>query len=79
MRLTIKVIPNAKQDKIIGEELDSLGNKLLKIKTCKQPEKNAANRAVIALLAEHFKIPKSNISIISGTTSRKKIVELNGL
>ena len=36
----------------------------------------AANVAVIKMLAEHFGVPKSQITIIRGETSRDKIVEI---
>ena len=35
-----------------------------------------ANKALIALLAKEFKVPKSKIRILQGETSRDKLVEL---
>lgn len=35
-----------------------------------------ANAALVELLARHFRIPKSAITIVRGHASRKKIVEL---
>lgn len=40
------------------------------------PVENKANKAVIELLAEHFKIPKSKIEIVHGHKSRKKLVAI---
>ena len=40
------------------------------------PEKGKANKEIIDLLSQHFKIPKANISIISGARSRFKKVLL---
>ena len=40
------------------------------------PVDGAANVAVIKMLAEHFGVPKSQITIIRGETSRDKIVEI---
>ena len=36
------------------------------------PEDGKANRAVIALLAEHCAVPPSSISLVRGATSRDK-------
>ena len=35
-----------------------------------------ANKKLIEVLAEHFKIKKYNIEIIAGEKSRKKIIEI---
>lgn len=40
------------------------------------PIEGRANRALLALLADHFSIPHSNISLLSGKTSRNKIIEI---
>ena len=35
-----------------------------------------ANKAVIKLLAEYFKVPKSQVKIVRGYTIRQKIVRI---
>lgn len=40
------------------------------------PVDGKANEAVVRVLAEHFKVPKSRVRIIAGHTSREKIVEI---
>ncbi|HUF41336.1 MAG TPA: DUF167 domain-containing protein [Verrucomicrobiae bacterium] len=37
-----------------------------------------ANLALIELLAEYFKLPKSSIRILRGRSSRRKLVEVDG-
>jgi len=39
-------------------------------------EHGEANRDVVKLLAEHFKVPKDNVRIIAGETSSKKMIEI---
>jgi uncharacterized protein len=39
-------------------------------------ERGKANQAVIALLAGHFRVPKSAIEIIRGHSSRKKLISI---
>ncbi|MGA2369005.1 MAG: DUF167 domain-containing protein [Dehalococcoidia bacterium] len=40
------------------------------------PQDNKANEAVINLLAKHFKVAKTSVRIVSGLTSRHKIIEI---
>jgi uncharacterized protein YggU (UPF0235/DUF167 family) len=40
------------------------------------PENNKANAEVIALLAKHYKVPKSTIMLIRGAKSKTKTFEL---
>ena len=40
------------------------------------PQDGKANEAVIELLAKHFKVAKSNVKIVTGLTSRNKIVDV---
>lgn len=77
MKLTIKVIPNAKQNKITEDVVDLLGARNLRIRINQPPEDGKANKAVIDLLAKYLKIRKNAISIISGLTSRIKIIEVD--
>ncbi|MHA1558941.1 MAG: DUF167 domain-containing protein [Alphaproteobacteria bacterium] len=76
IKLTIKVTPNSNKDEVIGEEKDLFGNKILKIKTTKIPKNGKANKAVIEILADYFKVPKNRVDIISGLSSRTKIVKI---
>jgi uncharacterized protein (TIGR00251 family) len=40
------------------------------------PIENKANQAVIKLLAKHFGVPQSKISIVAGGHSKHKVVEI---
>jgi hypothetical protein len=70
MKLNIKVIPNAKQNRLVEEP----GR--LKVYLTAPAVEGKANEALIEFLAEHFKVKKSKISIIRGLKSREKIVEI---
>ena len=41
------------------------------------PLENRANLAVIELLAEYFKVSKSNVSLLRGSKGKKKLFEIN--
>lgn len=76
MKISIKVIPNAKQNEIAEGGLDESGARILKVRVNQPPEDGKANKAAIELLAKYFKVKKSAVSIMSGETSRNKIVEI---
>jgi hypothetical protein len=71
MKYNIRVIPRSSKN-IITEMPD----KTLKIKLTAAPVDNEANKKLINLLSEHFDISKSKIKIVSGLTSKNKIVEI---
>ena len=65
----IRVIPKAKQTKIVKE---SWG---LKVYVTAPAEKGKANNAVLSVLAEHFGVRKDQIRFIAGQRSRNKVVK----
>ncbi len=76
MKISVKVIPNAKQNEVVDDAFDLLGARILKVKVNQPPEDGKANKAVVELLAEYFKVRKNAVSIIAGETSRNKIIEI---
>ncbi len=72
MKLRVKVIPSSSKDCIVGWLEDTL-----KIKVKAPPEKGKANKAVIKLLEKQLALAKGSISISSGNTSEKKVIEIN--
>ena len=41
-----------------------------------EPEKGKANKELIEKISKYFDVPKSNVRIVSGEKSRKKLVEV---
>lgn len=72
MRLTILVKPGSRQGSKILENPDGTYAVYLREK----PHDGEANAALLELLSEHFKVPKTSIKILSGLSSRHKLVEL---
>jgi len=70
----LKVIPNASCDRVLGW-VDGV----LRVKLQAPPEDGRANRALIALLAKHFGVPKRSITLLSGEKSREKRVRIAGV
>ena len=55
--------------------LEIHGNEI-KIGIVSESEKGKANRELIEKLSKHFHVAKSNVKIISGFTTAKKVVEI---
>jgi len=73
-KLTVKVVPGATREAIVGW----LGDQL-KLKVRSPPEKGKANAAVIALLAKEMGVPARSIEVCRGHTGRIKVVEFTTL
>ena len=78
IELRVRLTPSGGRDAIDGVEKDVEGLPYLKARVTAVPEDGKANKALIALLSKTLKIPKSSISFLSGETSRKKILRLDG-
>ncbi len=68
----VKVKPNSKSQNI-KEEAD--GSLIVQLKS--SPVDGKANNELIKLLAKQFDVPKSNIRIKSGLSSRQKLIEVD--
>ncbi len=76
MPVTIDVLlkPGAKNNAI---ELAPGGG--LRIRVTARPVDGKANAGLIRLLAKALRVPKSSLSIVKGTTSRAKVIAVDGL
>lgn len=50
-----------------------------KVRVAAAPEGGRANDALVALLAEQLAVRRLDVRIVSGRTSRDKVVELRGI
>ncbi|CDZ59749.1 DUF167 domain-containing protein [Neorhizobium galegae] len=78
LRLAIRLTPNSGRNAVEGIETAADGEVFLKARVTAVPEDGKANKALILLLADTFRLPKSSISILSGETARKKILRIDG-
>jgi len=76
MKLSIKVIPNAKQNKLIEVASLMAGQKAIKVYLTAPAVDGKANKALIDFLSEYYAVKKSSIKIVRGETSRNKIVDI---
>jgi uncharacterized protein (TIGR00251 family) len=70
----LRVAPGATRGRIVGRHGDAW-----KVRVAPAPENGKANDAVVALLADTLSIARSDVSIVSGLTSRDKTVALEGI
>jgi len=73
MKINIKAKPSSREEKV--EKIDDL-NYVVSVK--EPPIKGKANDAIRNALAVYFKTGSSSVRIVSGHTSRNKVVEIVG-
>lgn len=72
--LTLHIQPGAKRSECVGEH-----GSALKIRLAAPPVDGKANEALLQFIGEKLGIPKRQIELISGATSRAKRVRVTGL
>ncbi len=69
----VKVTPRASRDEIVGMRDGVLG-----IRVTAAPVDDAANRAVVKLLAKRAGVARSRVRIVRGARGRRKRIEIEG-
>jgi uncharacterized protein len=72
----VRLTPNASKDVIEAWRSASDGSVHLAVKVRAVPEKGKANAALVALLAKQLGLPKRDVDVIRGATSRLKTVRI---
>jgi len=72
VRVAVRVTPKASADRVRGVALDQAGVAWLQVTVTAVPEDGRANKAVVALLAKRWRLPKSTVAVVQGTTDRRK-------
>jgi uncharacterized protein (TIGR00251 family) len=72
--IQIRVEPRSSRPGIAGAYGEGI-----KVRLSSPPLKGKANGELIAILANELKIKKSDIEILSGKTSKNKVVKLSGV
>jgi uncharacterized protein (TIGR00251 family) len=73
-RLTVKVHPRARRTALAGRLGDAW-----KLALAAPPVDGKANEECIRFFASLARVPKSRVRIVSGATSRLKVVEVEGM
>jgi hypothetical protein len=71
MKIFVKAKPMAKENKV--EKIDDFH---FTVSVTEIPRQGKANQAIIKILADYFKVSSQSVKIVSGYTSRQKIIEI---
>ena len=74
VRLSVRIVPRASRDVVIGMR----GGALL-VRVTAAPVDGAANEALLRLLARRLHLGKGSFRIVTGKTSKLKVIEIAGL
>ena len=74
VRISIYVQPRASKTSIAG-----MHDGAIKIRLAAPPVDGAANAALIEFIAKRVGVARSRVRLISGASSRRKIVEIEGV
>jgi uncharacterized protein len=73
-RLTVRVAPGARSSEIVGRNGDAW-----KVRVAALPWRGQANEAVAQLFAAALGVPRRQVTLVKGTSSRDKVIEIEGL
>jgi len=73
-RVRLRVAPGATRAGVVGRHGDAW-----KVRVTAPPEAGRANDAVVRLLADTLALPRTSVKLVSGHSTRDKIVELAGV
>lgn len=73
-RITLGIIPGAARNEVIG-----LRDGTLRIKITAPPREGKANRELLAYLSQLLGVSQGTLNILSGHTSRNKVISVTGL
>ena len=71
--LRVKVVPRSSRSGVAGELADGT----LKVQVTAAPERGKANEELCRVLAEHFGVARSAVTVVSGQTSALKLVRIS--
>jgi uncharacterized protein YggU (UPF0235/DUF167 family) len=74
----LRVTPRGGRDDVDGVETLANGKSVVKVRVRAIAEGGEANRAVTDLLAKALGVPKRNVRLLAGATSRLKQVAVDG-
>jgi len=71
MLIQVYVTPNAREARVVRVSEDHF-----EVRVDERAVGGRANKRLVEILAEHFKVPKSRITILKGTKTRNKTIQI---
>lgn len=87
-RISVRLVPRASRDQVVGFEPaagDGSGEApdgrpaVLRVRVTAPPVEGRANAALTRLLAKRLGVARRDVSVVSGQSSRRKVVAVEGL
>ena len=78
LKLAVRLTPRAKADRVLGVVAAAEGTRVVRASVIAPPEDGRANEALLQLLARCLRLPRRDLAIVAGTTSRHKTVSVAG-
>lgn len=75
MKVLVTVKPGSSQEKVAEEVLED-DFRILTIWTHARAHDGEANKKVIEILSDYYKVPKTSITLVRGATSKTKQFEI---
>ena len=75
MKIFVKTKPGAKENRVTPPPLKLIpdAEEWYTVSVKERPVEGRANEAITKLLAEYFQVPRSQVRLISGATSKRKV------
>ncbi|MBI4193176.1 MAG: DUF167 domain-containing protein [Candidatus Colwellbacteria bacterium] len=71
MRVSVRVKTGARANDVV-----QVGENALRVSVKERPERGKANEAILALVAAHYRVGRSAVSLVSGRKSRAKVFSI---
>jgi uncharacterized protein len=78
LRVAIRLSPRARSDRLLGIAATAGGGRVVKASVTAPARDGRANEALLRLLAQAWRLPRGDLSIVAGITSRNKTVRVAG-
>jgi uncharacterized protein (TIGR00251 family) len=76
MKLRVRATPNARHSEIVGWDEDPQAGRVLRVKIAAAPVDGEANKTLRDFLAKELGVPKSQIVLEKGDSSRVKTFDV---
>ena len=79
-RITVRLSPRSSRDQVVGFEASADGeSEVLRVRFTAPPVDGRANTALTRLLAKRLGVARGAVEVVSGQSSRQKVVAVEGL
>ena len=76
--VAIRLTPRAKRNRIVAVVPTAAAGRVVKASVTAPADNGRANEALLQMLANAWRVPRRDLAIVAGTTSRHKMVRVSG-